>query len=390
MTKNDNDVLAFFKAYSETEDVLDEFRTADQLPDVTAISTGSISLDTALCSGGYPRGRITQLYGGAGSGKTCLAMIGIFNAQKDDPEAKQVWLDAEQTFNSSWAETLGIDTKKIVVVSGEKATNGRECFELLLGVPKEDIKTHVLVGKKKEGLLDKIAKKELNINFIVLDSLGAIIPPIEDTAIVGKSTMATLSRFLSKEFKKMSLEVYKANVPFIVINHKRDNMDPYASSTHVYAGGNSYTHFLSVNVYLEAVGKKDTQILDDKENKIGHTIRATTEKSKFGPWPRKCEFKIDFTKGIVDVHEELVNVALEKDVISKPTSMSYEFGDQKWVGLPKLIEAVKEDSQLQLSLFQGIKESLKKKNVKIESEVREGTEIEEKRGLGRRKKNKEE
>lgn len=368
MAKNDNDVLGFFKAYIEAEDVLDEFRTADQLPDVTAVSTGSISLDTALCSGGYPKGRITQLYGGAGSGKSYLAMIGIFNAQKEDPDAKQVWLDAEQTFNSSWAETLGIDTKKVVVVSGERATNGRECFELLLGVPKEDAKTHILVGKKKEGLLDKIANKELNINFIVLDSLGALIPPIEDTAIVGKSAMATLPRFLSKEFKKMSLEVYKANVPFVVINHKRDNMDPYASSSHVYAGGNSYSHFLSVNIYVEAVGKKDTQILDDKENKVGHTIRATTEKSKFGPWPRRCEFKIDFRCGIVDTHEEVVQVALEKDIIIKPTSMSYEFGDKKWVGMPKLVEAVKEDLELQNTLIEKIKETLIKKTPKVEIE----------------------
>lgn len=368
MAKNDNDVLGFFKAYIEAEDVLDEFRTADQLPDVTAISTGSISLDTALCSGGYPKGRITQLYGGAGCGKSLLAMIGIYNAQKDDPGAKQVWLDAEQTFNSSWAETLGIDTKKVVVVSGERATNGRECFELLLGVPREDAKTHILVGKKKEGLLDKIANKELNINFIVLDSLGALIPPIEDTAVVGKSSMATLPRFLSKEFKKMSLEVYKANVPFVVINHKRDNMDPYASSSHVYAGGNSYSHFLSVNIYVEAVGKKDTQILDDKENKVGHTIRATTEKSKFGPWPRRCEFKIDFRRGIVDTHEEIIQVALEKDIITKPTSMSYEFGDKKWVGMPKLVEAVKEDLELQNALVEKIKETLVKKTPRVETE----------------------
>ena len=368
MAKNDNDVLGFFKAYIEAEDVLDEFRTADQLPDVTAISTGSISLDTALCSGGYPKGRITQLYGSSGCGKSLLAMIGIYNAQKDDPEAKQVWLDAEQTFNSSWAETLGIDTRKVVVVSGERATNGRECFELLLGVPKEDAKTHILAGKKKEGLLDKIASKELNINFIVLDSLGALIPPIEDVAIVGKAGMATLPRFLSKEFKKMSLEVYKANVPLVVINHKRDNMDPYAASNHSFIGGNSYSHFLSVNIYVEAVGKKDTQILDDKENKVGHTIRATTEKSKFGPWPRRCEFKIDFRCGIVDTHEEIIQVALEKDIIIKPTTMSYEFGDKKWVGMPKLVEAVKEDLELQNALVEKIKETLVKKTPKIETE----------------------
>lgn len=368
MAKNDNDVLGFFKAYIEAEDVLDEFRTADQLPDVTAISTGSISLDTALCSGGYPKGRITQLYGASASGKTVLSMIGLFNAQKDDPSAKQVWLDAEQTFNSSWAETLGIDTKKVVVVSGDHATNGRDCFELLLGVPKEEAKTHILVGKKKEGLLDKIASKELNINFIVLDSLGAIIPPIEDVAAVGKAGMATLPRFLSKEFKKMSLEVYKANVPFIVINHKRDNLDPYSSMQHGFIGGNSYSHFLSVNLYVEPITKKEALILDDKENKVGHTVRVTTEKSKFGPWPRRCEFKIDFRCGIVDTHEEIIQVALEKDIIIKPTTMSYEFGDKKWVGMPKLVEAVKEDLELQNALVEKIKETLVKKTPRVETE----------------------
>ena len=95
---------------------------------------------------------------------------------------------------------------------------------------------------------------------------------------------------------------------------------------------------------------------------MGHTIRATTEKSKFGPWPRKCEFKIDFNKGIADIHEELIQLGLDKDIITKPTAMSYEFAGEKWVGMPKLTEAIKDNLVLQAQLAAAIKESWDKKN----------------------------
>lgn len=337
---------SFFASFADNEEQLD-FRIAHETvgEKVPAISTGSYVLDDALSSGGLPKGRIIQYYGAPGSGKTLMSLIAIVEAQKDDPTSQQVFLDAEQTFDANWAEILGVDTSRVIVVDSDAAANGQKCFEMVLGVPKEDAKTHKLVGKSKPGLLDKIINGDFNINLVVLDSLGSVQPPGEDTSAVGKMNMALLARFLTTTFRKLTLEVNKAKVPFIVINHQKDNMDPYGAD-HTFSGGNSYAHFLSANVYFEAVQRKDSMIVDEKENKIGHPLRATIEKSKFGPWPRKCEFKVNFGIGVIDKHEEVAQLALDYDIVQKTSSVTHEYGDRKWVGFPKYCEALKEDANL--------------------------------------------
>jgi len=348
---------AFFKSFQQSEELV-EFRLAHETvgEKIPSISTGSLILDDALSSGGIPKGRIVQLYGPAGSGKTLMAMLAMKEAQKEDPEAQQLFIDAEQTFSTTWAETLGLDTSKIIVVDGDLAANGRRCFEMLLGVPKEDAKTHALVGKKVEGLFDKVVKGDLNINMVVLDSLGAIIPPGEDVSAVGKANMALLSRFLTPTFRKLSLEVSKAKIPMIIINHKRDNMDPYGAD-HTFSGGNTYNHSLSANIYFEAVQRKDAMIVDEKEQKIGHPIRATIEKSKFGPWPRKCEFKVNFSIGVIDRHEEIAQLALDYNIVTKPSNVTHEYNGEKWVGFPKFCEAIRDNQALADELVQKIIEA---------------------------------
>lgn len=352
-----NKLEAFFKSFADTDEQLD-FKMAHETigEKLSVISTGSLSLDDALFSGGLPKGRLIQYYGPPGSGKTLMAMLAMKEAQVQDPAAQQVFIDAEQTFSPTWAEALGLDTSRIILIQGDTAVNGRKCFELVLGVPKEDAKTHVLKGKSKDGLLDKIASGEFNINMIVLDSLGSIIPPGEDISAIGKMNMALLSRFLTTTFRKLSLDVSKAQTPFIIINHKKANMDPYGVD-HTFSGGNTYAHFLSANVYFDPVNRADARILDEKENKIGQTIRATVEKNKAGPWPRKCEFKVDFGVGVIDKHEEIAQLALNYGVVLKPSTVSHEYGDRKWVGFPKFCEAIKEDSSLANELIRKIGEA---------------------------------
>jgi recombination protein RecA len=336
---------AFFKEYADDEEQLDFHMGNETIGEkVPVISTGSYVLDDAISAGGLPIGRLIQYYGSYGSGKTLMTMLAIKEAQALDSDAKQVFIDSEGTFDSSWAELIGIDTSRVIIVDGDLAVNGRKCFEMILGTPKED-KKHLLAGKSKEGLLDKIMNQELNVNIIVLDSLGSIIPPGEDTSAVGKMNMSLLARFLTTTFRKLSLDVKKAKIPFICINHKKDNMDPYGVD-HTFSGGNTYAHFLSANVYFEGCTGKDKQILNSKEEKIGHVMRATIEKSKFGAYPRKCEFKIVFNQGIIDKHEEIAQLALNYNVVTKSSSVSHEYGELKWVGFPKFCEGLKENPEL--------------------------------------------
>jgi recombination protein RecA len=365
---SDESLNAFFKSFADAEGEFNFSIASESLGEkYPVIKTGSLVLDDALSCGGLPKGRVIQYYGASASGKSLMAMLSLKEAQLDDPEARQVWIDAEQTFTPYWALELGIDVNRVIVISGDNAVNGRKCFEMLLGVPKEDAKTHVLKGKSKEGLLDKIKNKEININYIVLDSLGALIPPGEDTSAVGKANMALMARFLTTTLKKLSLEVSEAMVPFVIINHKRDNMDPYGAD-HTYSGGNTYTHMLSANVYFTKVGAKDSMILNENEEVIGHTIRATVEKSKFGPHPRKCEFKIMYSQGIYNEHEQIAELALKYNIVNKPSQVSYEYGELKWRGKDAFYSALKDDAELAEKLKLEIQNAREQKTNKLKLE----------------------
>lgn len=357
----------FFKTFADTEEQLD-FRLGHETvgKKIDSVSTGSLLLDEALSCGGNPCGRIIQYYGAPASGKTLVAMLSIREAQKKDPTANQVFIDAEQTFSSNWAEQLGIDTSKLIIIDGDTASNGRKCFELLLGIPKEDAK-HVLKGKAKEGLLDKIVNKDFNINLIVLDSLGQIIPPGEDVSNIGKVNMALMARFLTPTFRKLSLEVSKAKIPFIIINHKRDGFDMYGPD-HTFSGGNSYAHSLSANIYFTIVGRKDSAILDDNENKIGHIIKATVEKSKFGPHPRSCEFKVQFDIGVVDQHIEVAKLAMDYDIIVKPNALMYKYGEYSWKGAEAMHNFLLENPDVCLKIKQ---ETLAASEAKLDNKRKE-------------------
>lgn len=348
--KKADKLTAFFKSFADADAQLDVKMAHEEIGEkLPVISTGSAVLDDALSSGGLPKGRLIQYYGAPGSGKTLMAMLAMKEAQLADPDSQQMFIDAEGTFDAKWATTLGLDTSRIIKVEGETAVIGRSCFEMILGVPKEHAKTHEYLGKSKEGLLDMIMRGEFNINMIVLDSLGALIPPGEDVSAVGKMNMALLARFLTTTFRKLSLDANKAQVPFIFINHKKANMDQWGGD-HSFSGGNSYAHFLSANVYFEAVQGKDAQILDEKEQKVGHIMRATIEKSKFGPYPRRCEFKVNFGIGVIDRHEEIAKLALDYNVVQKTSTVTHEYGDRKWVGFPKFCESLKDDVALQSEL----------------------------------------
>jgi recombination protein RecA len=380
-------IKEFFKSYGKADEQI-SFRMAHESVgnELKSIPSGSLLLDDALSCGGIPRGRLVQFYGPPGSGKTLMSMLAIKNAQQANQEAIQVFIDAEQSFDPAWATSLGCDASRILLIDGDTAVYGRDCFEMLLGVPKEDKRTHEYVGQEKPGLLDEISAGNINANLIIYDSLGACIPPGEDVSKVGKMNMALLARFLTTTFKKLSLSVSRADIPFICINHKKDNMDPYGSD-HSFSGGNSYAHSLSANVYFERINRKDSAVLNTNEEVIGTMIRASIEKSKFGPWPRKCEFTVDFSKGVINIENEIAELALKYNVVKKTSNVTHEYGDMKWVGYPKFCEAVAADPALSEKLKHEIVEARSGNLSKAREEQQQRTaQVAEKAVRGRPKK----
>jgi len=342
---------AFFASYTKADKELNIFTASDQVGEkVDVISTGSPLLDEALICGGLPFGRIIQYYGPSGCGKSLMAMLAVKNAQQKNKTSKQLWIDAEESFDITWAQSLGIDTTRLTIIDGPGASNGRRIFELLLGTPKKDAKG-IYSGKSKNGFFDEVAAKTLDYNLAVLDSLGQIIPPGEDTSEVGKFNMSLMARFLSTELKKVSVDLHKANIPFIVINHVKDNMNSMGMPSFTFSGGNTLKHGLGVNVFFTALRGADNTILNDKEDKIGHVIRAKVEKNKLGPWPRQAEFKVNFITGIDAFEEEVIALAIDYSLIQKPSSVMYAYGDRTFRGKQAVIDALKTDKALVTELY---------------------------------------
>lgn len=357
MVKNKEDSI--FEGFSDADNgfFVENASKQEQVHDV--VSTGSSGLDDALFCGGLPSGRLIQYYGPAGSGKSMLTMVAIAQAQKKNPDAFQLFIDAEGSWDNDWAETIGVDTSRVKRVHGPNASNGRDLFQFLLGTPKKDAKGH-LDGKSKMGFFDHVKDGTLNCNLIILDSLGVLIPPMEDTSEVGKMNMSLMARFLSVELKKVSVEVQRCNVPMILINHVRDVIgEMFSTEKYTFTGGHQLKHQLSVNILFEAVQRKDSQILDEEGNKIGQTVRATVKKNKFGPWPRTVEFKVNFQEGVVDKAQELLDLAIKWGIITKPSNSSYVYGDVNWHGAPKAVKAISETEGMEAELLAKITEARK-------------------------------
>lgn len=325
---------------------------------VDVIPFPSPSLNDAVGYGGLPIGRISQCHGAEGSGKTMFAMLMVKQVQQLYPKSEVFWIDAEYSFDSKWAESLGIDLTRIQIY---KENDGAKVFTALCGASNDK-------GKKvKPGVLDLVASQDLDVRLIVLDSIAQLIPPVESGRGFDEQEMAALARLLPKGFRVTSKMLSQTNCAMLCINQAREKLGERIP-TITYPGGRSYRHSLSLAMQFTASSAKDNVLVDSRGGKSGHKIIAKIDKTRGGPDKHRAEFFLDFTKGVVNKGEEIALLGEAYGVITRPNIQSWEYRGEVVRGKQNFFDKLDEDEGLQAAILQEI-EDLKEAGVERNNSV---------------------
>ena len=294
--------------------------------DVEVTSSGSLGLDIALGVGGYPRGRVIEIYGPESSGKTTMTLHAIAEAQKAGGIA--AFIDAEHAFDRFYAQNLGVDIDNLII---SQPDNGEQALEIA----------------------DNLVRSGA-IDMVVIDSVAALTPKSEIEGEMGDSKMGLHARLMSQALRKLTGSISKTKCTMIFINQLREKIGVMFGNPETTTGGNALKFYASIRLDI----RRSTQIKDSDGNVLGNKTRVKVVKNKVAPPFRLAEFDIMYGQGVSKVGEVL-DVAVEHEIVKKSGSwFSYE--DTKLgQGRDAVKQMIKDNPELMDELEEKIKVILK-------------------------------